>query len=160
MEGHVQRAIELSKSAMHHGNHPFGALLVDEESGTVLLEAENTVITESDATGHAETNLVRMACKQLTKDQLTKCTLVTSTEPCCMCAGAIFWSGIQKVVYACSCETLSQVTSSTGKQLKDGGLHIPCREVFKRAVGVEIAVTGPILEEQAKQVHDQYWPNL
>ena len=55
----LRASFDLARSAAGAGNHPFGAILADQE-GRILLEAENTVVTEDDITGHAETNLVRM----------------------------------------------------------------------------------------------------
>jgi tRNA(Arg) A34 adenosine deaminase TadA len=92
-------AIGLAQRARDNGNHPFGALLA-APSGDVLCEAENTVVTEGDVTGHAELNLVSKACRALTASQITTATLYTSTEPCAMCSGAIYWSRIPHVVYA------------------------------------------------------------
>src|SRR5712691_9120428 len=86
---HLRRAIELAREAREHGNHPFGALLVDDR-GNVVLEAENTVRTDKDVTAHAETNLMRMASARFEPGFLEWCTLYTSTEPCAMCAGAIY----------------------------------------------------------------------
>ena len=146
----LRRAISLAASARAHGNHPFGALLADE-NGLVLLEAENTVNTASDATGHAETNLVRMASKQFPPDVLTKTTLYTSTEPCPMCSGAIFWSGIGRVVYALSEDGLYAMTGDSPESLK-----LPCREVFARG-GRAVEVTGPLLEAEAARVHQGFW---
>ncbi len=57
---HLRTAIEIAAQAREHGNHPFGAILVDKEN-KVLLQAENTVVTGRDCTGHAETNLMRLA---------------------------------------------------------------------------------------------------
>ena len=86
--GLLQTAIEVAQAAREHGNHPFGAILVDENN-QVLLQAENTVVTESDCTGHAETNLMRFASQQFSPEKLSTCTLYTTTEPCAMCAVAI-----------------------------------------------------------------------
>lgn len=97
----LRQAIEVAANARRHGNHPFGAVLVDA-SGQVLLTAENTVVTERDCTGHAETNLMRIASQRHTPEELAACTLYASTEPCPMCAGAIFWGGLGRVVYALS----------------------------------------------------------
>jgi tRNA(Arg) A34 adenosine deaminase TadA len=105
-EGHLLRAIELARRSREKGNHPFGSLLVDS-SGDVVLEAENTVLTGHDVTGHAELNLVRAASKQLDVEVLRGSTLYTSTEPCAMCSSAIYWSGIGRVVYALSSEQLT-----------------------------------------------------
>src|ERR1041384_2421762 len=85
---HLKTAIEIAQLARDHGNHPFGAILVDENN-QVLLRAENTVVTESDCTGHAETNLMRLASQSFSPETLSICTLYPSTEPCAMCAGAI-----------------------------------------------------------------------
>ena len=83
---HLLAAIELARRARENGNHPFGALLVDAR-GVVVLEAENSVLTESDCTNHAELNLVRAASRMFDQASLRDCTLYTSTEPCAMCAG-------------------------------------------------------------------------
>jgi tRNA(Arg) A34 adenosine deaminase TadA len=83
-------AIALAWRAHEHGNHPFGAVLVDDHN-QVVLQAENTVVTERDCTGHAETNLMRQASQRFSPEQLATYTLYTSTEPCAMCAGAIHW---------------------------------------------------------------------
>lgn len=146
----LRRAIAQAARAREHGNHPFGALLADE-NGQILLEAENTVLTENDATGHAETNLVRLASRQFSPDTLAKSTLYTSTEPCPMCAGAIFWSGIGRVVYALSEEGLYALTGDSTESLK-----LPCREVFARG-GRLVEVLGPLLEEEAARVHEGFW---
>ena len=87
---HLRTAIEVAQRAREHGNHPFGALLVDENN-QVLLQAENSVVTGKDCTGHAETNLMRLATQHYSPEKLSTCTLYTSTEPCTMCAGAIHW---------------------------------------------------------------------
>ena len=76
---HLRTAIAVAWRAREHGNHPFGALLVDEHQ-QVLLDAENTVITARDCTGYAETNHIRLASQQFSPEQLARCTLYTSTE--------------------------------------------------------------------------------
>ena len=143
-------AISLAANAREHGNHPFGALLADE-SGNILLTAENTVNTARDASGHAELNLVRLASAQLPTRVLARATLYTSTEPCPMCAGAIFWSGISRVVYALSEDGLYAMTGDSPESLK-----LPCREVFARG-GRPVDVVGPLLEDEAAIVHQGFW---
>src|SRR5215208_7045967 len=95
---HLRTSINVAQAARNHGNHPFGAILVDENN-QVLLQAENSVVTGKDCTGHAETNLMRLATQNYSAEQLTSCTLYTSTEPCVMCAGAIYWGNVGRVVY-------------------------------------------------------------
>jgi tRNA(Arg) A34 adenosine deaminase TadA len=148
----LRKAITIASKAREHGNHPFGALLADVQ-GQILLEAENTVITAQDCTGHAETNLIRKASAAYPAEVLAGCTLYTSTEPCAMCSGAIFWSGVGRVVYALSERGLLDLVD----HLPGGNfLNLPCREVFARG-GRAVEVLGPLLEEEARQVHLGFW---
>lgn len=148
----LRRAIDLALAAREHGNHPFGALLVSAE-GQVLVEAENTVNTASDCTGHAETNLVRMASQHFDRQTLAGSTLFTSTEPCAMCAGAIYWSGVGRVVFGLAEDRLYQMT---GADPSNETMRLPCREVFSRGQRV-IEVIGPVLEDEAETVHHGFW---
>ena len=150
-EGFLRRALELASEARASGNHPFGALLVGPD-GTVLAEARNSVVTERDATGHAETNLVRLAGR--VDADLRACTLYTSTEPCAMCAGAIYWSGIGRVVYGLSEVELLELTGTGNPD--NPTLALPSREVFARGQR-PVVVDGPSLEAEARAVHDGFW---
>ncbi len=146
----LRQAIEVARRAREHGNHPFGALLADEQ-GHILLEAENNVNTEHDCTGHAELNLMRLASRRYSFEELSQCTLYTSTEPCPMCAGAIFWGGVGRVVYAFSEEGLYAMTGDSPDKLV-----LACRDVFARG-GRPIEVFGPLLQEEARLVHIGFW---
>jgi tRNA(Arg) A34 adenosine deaminase TadA len=146
----LRRAIDVARRARTHGNHPFGALLADEQ-GTVLLEAENTVITEHDCTGHAELNLMRLASRRYSFEILSYYTLYTSTEPCPMCSGSIFWGGVGRVVYALSEDGLYAMMGDSPHKLPVG-----CREILAHGAR-SIAVLGPAIEEEARQVHEGFW---
>lgn len=148
-EQFLRRAIELASQARERGNHPFGALLVVDDHE--ILTAENSVNTDRNPTGHAETNLIQKAIRELTPDELARATLYTSCEPCAMCVGAIYWSGIRKLVYALSSEQLAS--------LAGGDFLIPCRDLFRRARET-VEVTGPLLFEEAIKVHEGYWSNI
>jgi tRNA(Arg) A34 adenosine deaminase TadA len=149
---HLRTSIEVAQLARQHGNHPFGAILVDEDN-QVLLQAENTVVTERDCTGHAETNLIRLASKQLTPEQLSTCTLYTSTEPCAMCAGAIHWGNVGRVVFALSETDLYEMVGPSPEHLL-----LPCREVFARTQRhVEIVGPASELDVEARAVHEGFW---
>ena len=146
------QAVALASQARANGNHPFGALLADAQ-GQVLLTAENTVVTNSDATGHAETNLVRLASARYSPVELGTMVLYTSTEPCAMCSGAIFWSGIGAVTYALAETTLYEFTGDDESNLT---LELPCRSVFA-AGRRQITVQGPIELDEARAVHAGFW---
>jgi tRNA(Arg) A34 adenosine deaminase TadA len=137
----MRAAFAAASRAAENGNPPFGSVLVDPD-GKIVLEAENTVASDSDCTGHAETNLVREASRKYGVGVLDGYTLVTSCEPCAMCAAAIFWSGISRLVYGLSHARLVSVRTGGPPMLK-----LDCREVFSRGAR-EVAVTGPMLEDE------------
>ena len=142
----IREAVKLANVARENGNHPFGALLV--QNGEIALTAVNSVLTKQDVTHHAELNLISQASRLFTPAQLSGMILYTSTEPCAMCTGAIFWAGVRHVVYGCSAEKLGEIAG--------GGFVVPCRHLF--AFGeVDTAVVGPVLEEEASQVHLGFW---
>jgi tRNA(Arg) A34 adenosine deaminase TadA len=148
----LAQAVSVAQAARAHGNHPFGAVLADP-SGEAVLTAENTVVTERDATGHAETNLVRRATARYTSNELAHFALYTSTEPCAMCAGAIFWSGIGTVVYALAETELYEMTGDDPANLT---LELACRDVFA-AGRRRVEVRGPFPLEAAREVHAGFW---
>jgi guanine deaminase len=93
------RAIELASNGIGDGGGPFGAVIVKD--GKIIAEAFNRVVLNNDPTAHAEILAIRTASSVLRSHELTECTLYTSCEPCPMCLGAIYWSGIKKVLYSC-----------------------------------------------------------
>lgn len=145
-ETYLRQCIALAQQAKAMGNHPFGSLLVHEDE--IILQAQNGVVTYNDLGQHPESILARTAQSSYDSDFLAACTLYTSTEPCAMCAGAIYWSGIGRVVFACSVETLATFTSDR--------LAIGCREIFERG-DHPVHVVGPLIEDEAKQVHVGFW---
>lgn len=152
MEQHtlfMRRCYELAAQAVKKGNHPFGALLVLDER--IVLEAENSVHSASDPTGHAELNLVRMAGAKFTSEVLKQVTLYTSTEPCMMCSGAIYWAGIRHVVYGCAEGTLARYAGDD--------FLASCRDVFARG-HQPVRVEGPLLEEEGAPLHANFWQFL
>ncbi len=150
-EIHLRHAIAVARSAREAGNPPFGAILVSGED--IIIEAENTALTLGDPTGHAETNLVRIAATLLARDALQSSTMYASTEPCAMCSGAIYWAGIGRVVYALAENELAEMVPSDDVA---AGLVLPCRDVF--ACGsAPVSVAGPALFAEASAVHAGFW---
>jgi tRNA(Arg) A34 adenosine deaminase TadA len=148
----LHQAIAVSRRSRENGNHPFGAILVSS-TGEVLLEAENTVVTTRDATGHAETNLMRMASIQFSSEILATSTMYSSCEPCVMCAGAMYWTGVSRLVYALPETKLYEMT---GANTDNPTMHLGCREVLTRGQRA-FEVHGPALEVEAAAVHAAFW---
>jgi tRNA(Arg) A34 adenosine deaminase TadA len=145
---YLRAAIAVSRSARANGNEPYGAVLVDSD-GTVLGSAENTQVTGGDCTGHAETNLLRAASPRIDRATLARATLYASGEPCPMCAGAIYWSGVGRVVYALSLDSMLALAGPGADEL-----ILSCREVLARGTR-NIEVLGPQLEDEARRVFEE-----
>ena len=151
-EKFLRRSFEVARRSMTHGNHPFGAILVDEH-GHVLIEAENGFMPDHDGTAHAERLAATQACRTIAVEVRTRATLYSSAEPCAMCAGAIYWAGIGRVVYGLGEHRLRGLT---GNHPENPTLDLPCREVF--ASGQRpTEVLGPLLEDEAEALHEGVW---
>lgn len=146
-------SFKLAKESRESGAHPFGAILVDQ-FGHILLRAKNTCAVTNDCTGHAETNIIREACLRYSHDFLANCTLYASTEPCPMCAGAIFWGNVRRLVYGLSQEGLYSMIDPSSEDV----LILHCQEIFARGKK-NIEVIGSLLEDEARQVHEGFWIN-
>ena len=134
----IRRAIELAAEARARGDEPFGALLVHD--GEVVMEARNAVNTESDLTQHAELRLLSKASRQIPAETIASSTLYTSTEPCPMCAGAIYWARVARTVFGLSASRLLALANQSGERNDRSGTK-----------------TGPVLETEAATVHDGFW---
>jgi tRNA(Arg) A34 adenosine deaminase TadA len=139
----MRRAIALALQARERGDNPFGAVLVSAE-GHVLAEGMNTEHSERDVTGHAETNLLREACRIHDAAALAGATLYASGEPCAMCAGTIFWSGVGRVVFGASAE---QIYQRLAHHPDDPRLDLSCRDVLAHG-SRPTEVVGPVMEEE------------
>ncbi|NMC37540.1 MAG: nucleoside deaminase [Bacteroidales bacterium] len=92
------RAVCLAIESVQSGGGPFGAVIVS--GGRIISESGNKVVLLKDPTAHAEILAIREAARILENHDLSGCILYSSCEPCPMCLGAIYWSGIERIVYA------------------------------------------------------------
>ncbi|MBU6419002.1 MAG: nucleoside deaminase [Proteobacteria bacterium] len=151
-ESLLRRSFDVAKRAQAGGCHPFGAILAGPD-GEVLMEQGNGFLPDHDMTGHAERILAGRASIKYGSKLLADCTLYSSAEPCAMCAGAIYWSGIGRVVYGMSEHELKSIT---GNHAENPTLDLPCRNVF--AAGQrKVEVLGPLLVEESRALHEGAW---
>ena len=146
----LHRADSVARRAMAMGRHPFGAVLIAPDGDTVLAEQGNI-----DTVNHAESTLARTAAANYPGAYLAQCTLVTTFEPCAMCAGTVYWAGIGRVVYGAE-ETA--LLALTGDHPENPTLSLPCRDVFARGQR-PVEVVGPVPEVAQDMVatHKGFW---
>ena len=149
----LRLSLRLAEESRAKRRHPFGALVADEGGNIVASAGNNSIPPEGDPTQHAELSAVASAARALAPHQMAKCTLYTSAEPCCMCAGAAYWAGVGRVVYALSERELLRLT---GDHPENPTLSLPCREVFARGQRA-IEVLGPFFEDEAAEAHRGFW---
>ncbi|QKV53874.1 nucleoside deaminase [Comamonas antarctica] len=149
---YLRQAIALSGTARARGNRPFGAVVVDAQ-GALLAEAYCSTTETGDCTAHAETNAVRQLSPRVPREVLAQATLYSSAEPCVMCAGAIFWSGIGRVVFGIDAVRLRVFR---GERAEQRDAELSCRDVFA-ASPHEIECIGPALIDEASLPHVGFW---
>ncbi len=142
----MKQAIDLSVSAVEHGNEPFGAVLVKD--GEIVYTNENQIYTRNDPTFHAEAGLIRRFIEETGITDLSDYTLYSSCEPCFMCCGAMVWTRLGRLVYAASDTDLCGILGVQGA---------PCCELVFRNSGAKTAVTAGVLREEALLVLENYF---
>lgn len=147
----LRQSITLAHEARAHHAHPFGALIADA-SGQVLVTARNNAIPpKGDPTQHAERLACALAGRRYQPDLLATCTLYASTEPCPMCAAAMFWTGIRRIVYALPASTLYALTASGSPRFT-----LTCRDLLAHT-NHPTEIHGPNLEAEALEPHLNFW---
>nr|WP_280188277.1 nucleoside deaminase [Delftia sp. PS-11]KAJ8745850.1 nucleoside deaminase [Delftia sp. PS-11] len=149
---YLRQAIALADRARERGNRPFGALIVSAQ-GRLMAEASNANGESGDCTAHAELSAIRLASPLFDRQELAGATLYSSAEPCVMCAGAIFWSAIGRVVYGIDAVRLRVFR---GERLDQKDAELSCRDVFD-ASSHAIECIGPALIAEASASHEGAW---
>jgi tRNA(Arg) A34 adenosine deaminase TadA len=147
----LRKALEVAKKSKDKGNLPFGCILTGPDD-IILLEGENTVFTDQSRIAHAEINLIRQLSSEVDLHFLDHCTLYASIEPCAMCAGAIYWSGIGSVVYALGKEEYHRIAGTSDHA---HFLDMPVRGVLEKG-GRSMSLLGPLLEEEAIACYENW----
>jgi tRNA(Arg) A34 adenosine deaminase TadA len=146
----LRQANEIARQAAANGNHPFGAVLIAPDGETVLMRQGNV-----STVNHAEATLIRAAAEQYSAEYLWQCTLVTTVEPCAMCAATQYWANVGRVVYGMAEESL---LAFTGNHKSNPTLDLPCRDVFARGQK-PVDVIGPVaqVEQEIAALHQNFW---
>ena len=145
----IRRAFELARQAAARGDAAFGAVLVSAD-GRVLGEGENTATSAKDPTGHAELNLVRGLFARVDPAALAAATMYASGEPCPMCAAAIAWSGIGRVVYSVPSPRLSELL----RDRPGPSFSLRAQDVLASASS-PVRIEGELLAEEGERVFER-----
>ena len=146
----LREANAVAQLAMQAGKHPFGAVLIAPDGEAVLMRQGN-----ESSVNHAEATLIRAAAQRYSAAYLWQCSLVTTVEPCAMCAATQYWAHIGRVVFGM---TEARLLAFTGSHAENPTLDLPCREVFARGQKA-IEVIGPVseAEEDIAALHRDFW---
>lgn len=147
----LRAALEVARRSLEKGNLPFGCILADS-NGKIIAEGENTVVTDNDSIAHCEINLVHQLAGKYDGDYLQGCSLYASTEPCPMCAGAIFWSGIGRIVFALSKEDYHSIAGT----VNPAHLFDVSAEKLLSFGKRQVTVAGPLLEKETKELYKKW----
>ena len=136
-EFYMQRALDEARQAYREGEIPIGAVVVCKDR--ILSRAHNLTETLCDVTAHAEMQAITAAANALGGKYLTDCTLYVTVEPCTMCAGAIGWAKIPRIVY--------------GTADEKRGYH----EYAPRAMHPKAEVVGGVLEDECRELMQAFF---
>lgn len=149
---HLRHAQRVAERAIDLGHHPFGAILVGPDQETVLLEQCNI-----DTVNHAESTLARVAATNFTPEYLWGCTLYTTVEPCCMCAGTVYWANIGRVVFGMAEHALLK---HTGNHAENPTMSVSSRHVFDHGQKpVDLIGPVPEMETEIADLQARFWSN-
>jgi tRNA(Arg) A34 adenosine deaminase TadA len=149
----LRRAIALSEAASAARGRPFGALVTDQD-GRIVAQAQAVAsVDPRDWTAHSEMQALRAASAILTWDELSRATIYASSEPCPMCAAAIYWCNIRRLVF---CVSEPAMRALRAPYERAAGIAMRCEEIFARC-DRPIDVLGPLIEDEGLPVHQRFW---
>ena len=144
-EEYMSRALELARQCIADGDVPVGCVIVSPD-GTVVGEGRNRREADGLATAHAEVEAINMACKTLNSWRLSGCTLYVTVEPCPMCAGAIYNSRIDTVIF--------------GAREEKSGCCGSVLNLFEERFNHHPRIYGGLLAEECQQVLADFFQKL
>jgi tRNA(Arg) A34 adenosine deaminase TadA len=149
MIAHLRTAGEVALEAMAHGHHPFGAVLVGPDD-RILMRQGNI-----DTVRHAETELCRRAAAAYKTDFLWTCTLVSTGEPCAMCAATLYWANIGRLVYGYE---EAKLLAATGNHPENPTMSLAARTVLGSGQKpIEIIGPFPEVADELLAPHRTFW---
>jgi len=130
----MKKALQEAETAFEKGEIPVGAIIVIDNK--IIARSHNSTESLNDVTAHAEMQSITAAANFLGGKYLKDCSLYVTLEPCQMCAGALYWSQISKIVFGARDEQRGFLSLGTKlhpkTQVNYGVLEIECASIMKR----------------------------
>jgi tRNA(Arg) A34 adenosine deaminase TadA len=149
----LRRAIALSEAAVAQGGRPFGALVTDREHRIVAEARAVASVNPRDWTAHSEMQALRAASAAMRWEELGGATIYASGEPCPMCAAAIYWCNIRRLVFCVSEPAMRALRAPFERA---AGIGMRCDEIFARCDRL-VEVIGPLIEDEGLPIHRRFW---
>ena len=147
----MRHAIRLSIENIDRGGGPFAALIALD--GKIVATGVNTVAADNDPTAHAEVNAIRAASSTLQRFHLENCILYTTCEPCPMCLGAVYWSGLQEIYYGNSREDAARYGFKDEHIYKEIGRTLDQRQLrFNHLLGPEAIEAFNLWDQKSDKI--------
>lgn len=141
---YMQAALEEARLAAKRDEVPIGAVLVDSSSGEIVARNGNRTIELSDPTAHAEVLVIREMCKQVGQQRIPNYDLYVTLEPCTMCAGAISFARIRRLIYG-------------APDQKGGSVHHGAKFFEQPTCHHKIKITDGIMSGECGQILKDYF---
>ena len=141
-ESFMKKASELSELSLTRGGGPFGAVIINKQTGEIIGKGHNMVTIKSDPTLHAEMVAISDACHNLNNHDLSGCAIYTSCEPCPMCLSAIYWARINTVYFGNSKEDAKRIGFDDSFIYDEIKKPIEERSIKMERIGSDIAAVA------------------
>ena len=154
----MMEALKEAQAAFDEDEVPIGCVIVGEE-GEIIARAHNLTQLLKDPTAHAEMQAITAATSSLNAKYLTECTLYVTVEPCPMCASALNWGQIKRVVYGCKDLKRGASLYSKIQELnsKEKDVNLKEKDSHKTLYHPKTEVIGGVLKEECANIIQDFF---
>lgn len=142
-------AIREAEKALKNGDYGIGSVIVKDNK--IIARAGETLKSKPDpVNGHAEIGAIRKACKKMNVGYLKDCTIYSTHEPCPMCASALYWSKIQRIVYGVTREDMIEhMNKKINQKFTWRQIDISCEDIIKKGMpDINIEILRGFMREE------------
>lgn len=147
----MHRCIQLAKESRKDGQYAIASLVATSD-GSIIVESGSTLKKGYDPTNHPEMQVIRMCAEKMKSRQLSGCFLVTTLEPCPMCAAAAVWARMEGIIYgACQQDAIEYKKQYKLDSFSWRQIRVNAREIIENGIP-ELKIFSGVLREECKQL--------